>query len=282
MTLLRLATRALPTSARNLALRWREQAALAGIGPHPADPSRLLVVNPADLASLLRDPATGEEWKAISMELGGLGITDRAGGVNLGDRRALYTLVRALRPARVLEIGTHIGASTAHMAAALRANERSTGVAGRLTTVDLEDVNNPTCRPWITYGSTLSPREMTERLGVTGMVEFVVSPSLRFLESASEYDLIFLDGDHSAATVYRELPSALSRLNFNGTVLLHDFFPDCRALWPGEPVIPGPWLAVRRLQREGVDLQVLPLGELPWPTKRGSSVTSLALVARRS
>src|SRR2546430_6217516 len=35
-------------------------------------------------------------------------------------RRAIYYLVRHLRPRSVLEIGTHLGASTVHIAAALR------------------------------------------------------------------------------------------------------------------------------------------------------------------
>jgi hypothetical protein len=47
-------------------------------------------------------------------------------------------------------------------------------------------------------------------------------------------------------------------------------------------VIPGPWLGVERLRREGVRLQVLPLGELGWPTKLGRNVTSLAAVVRAS
>jgi len=41
---------------------------------------------------------------------------------------------------------------------------------------------------------------------------------------------------------------------------------------------PGPWLGLARLQREGARLEVLPLGELDWPTKLGGRMTSLALV----
>lgn len=43
----------------------------------------------------------------------------------------------------------------------------------------------------------------------------------------------------------------------------------------------GPFLAVRRLLREGWPIVVRPLGELPWPTKLGRNVTSLALVLSR-
>jgi hypothetical protein len=43
-------------------------------------------------------------------------------------------------------------------------------------------------------------------------------------------------------------------------------------------VIGGPFLAIERFKEEGAPLTVLPLGELPWPTKLGSNTTSLALL----
>ncbi|TIM24349.1 MAG: class I SAM-dependent methyltransferase [Mesorhizobium sp.] len=202
-------------------------------------------------------------------------------GVNPGDRRALYYVIRALRPGRVLEVGTHIGASTVHVAAAVRANAGDGGPAPDVTTVDIEDVNDPVTRPWIGNGSRHSPADMIAQMGMPNGVRFVAQPSLAYLSVPGEnFDLIFLDGDHSAATVYRELPAALRRLRPGGLVLLHDYFPGGEPLWPGNPVIPGPWLAVNRLRREGAGLEVIPLAELPWPTKLGSKVTSLALVSR--
>jgi hypothetical protein len=38
---------------------------------------------------------------------------------------------------------------------------------------------------------------------------------------------------------------------------------------------------MERIQRENEGLVVLPLGELPWPTKLVSQVTSLAIVTRK-
>jgi predicted O-methyltransferase YrrM len=118
-------------------------------------------------------------------------------------------------------------------------------------------------------------------MGLAGNVKFVARSSLDFLADPGEdFNLIFLDGDHSAPTVYREIPAALQRLSPGGLILLHDYFPGGRSLWPGDPVIAGPWLGIERLRREGAKLQVLPLGDLPWPTKLGRSVTSLAVVVR--
>ncbi len=69
-------------------------------------------------------------------------------------------------------------------------------------------------------------------------------------------------------------------LNEGGVILLHDFFPGMRSLWPDGAMLPGPALAVERLRSEGAGVEALPLGELPWPTKLGSNVTSLALLSR--
>jgi len=235
------------------------------------------VTTTGQLQAIFHSPAGMAEWPALERELAAFGITTLAGGVNPGDRRALYSLVRALKPCRILEIGTHIGASTAHLAVALRTNAAAGGPTGILTTVDIEDVNSPATEPWRRYGSTLAPAEMMRRLGIADRVSFVVRKSLQFLRDGTErWDLIFLDGDHSAATVYQELPAALARLTPGGVVLLHDYFPNNRPLWPGDPVIPGPWLGVERLRQEGAALTVLPFGDLPWPTKLGRSVTSLA------
>ncbi len=274
----------LPGPAWNLALRWSERFRLGRVPPTPCDPGELSDLTPARLRDALTDVRILAEWVAIEAEIARFSITSKAGGVNPGDRRALYYVARHVRPRRILEIGTHIGASTVHLAAALRANAAEQGPARDLTTVDVLDVNDPRIEVWKAAGSTLAPAEMVDRLGVRDSVHFVVRPSLEFLseEGSRAFDLIFLDGDHSAPTVYRELPAALARTARAGLVLLHDFFPGGQPLWRDEPVIRGPWLAVQRLRREGARFGVLPLGELPWPTKLGGSITSLAAVVRES
>jgi predicted O-methyltransferase YrrM len=123
---------------------------------------------------------------------------------------------------------------------------------------------------------------MAARLGAAGWAKFVAQPSLDYLTTCGErFDLIFLDGDHAAKTVYREVPAALRALNPGGVILLHDYFPNLRPLWSDGSVLPGPWLAARRLQKEDARFEVLPFGSLPWPTKLGSNVSSLALVVGR-
>lgn len=256
----------------------RERAKLARVVSAPADTSVLGRVDDASVRALLVSADTERRWQVDEPVLRRLALPDGTGGVNPGDRRALYYLIAGLRPSKVLEIGTHIGASTVHIAAALAS--ASDVHSPKLVSVDISDVNDPIGRPWQSYGSNASPRAMIQALELD-FVEFEVLPSLDYLTKSKEkFDFIFLDGDHSASTVYRELPAAMRCLTPGGFVLLHDYFPDLRPLWSDGSVLPGPFLAVERLSREYPALRVIPLGALPWSTKLGSNVTNLTLVTR--
>jgi predicted O-methyltransferase YrrM len=232
-----------------------------------------------DLSRMFLAPDLERDWLAAAARIETLGLTPEA-GMNPGDRRALYYLVRHLRPERVLEIWTQAGASSVHLAAGL-ADARSGPAERRLLTVDIKDVNHPEAAAWRSFRLPQSPGDAMHRLGYGALVEFRVGRSLEVLgESGERYDLIFLDGDHRLKTVAAEIPLALARLRPGGLLLLHDFFPGLRPLWPDGKVIEGPQRAVLRLQRAGWPIEVLPLGELPWPTKLGTSRTSLALLGR--
>jgi len=228
--------------------------------------------------------APRDEWPAAQQELNRLMERDASaargkteGALNAGDRRALYHLVRARRPANVLEIGTHVGSSTIHFAAALRANAVE-GAVGRLRTVDIIDVNGPDA-PWARRGMAHSPRQMVEALGMGEQVTFQAADSNDFLLTCEDsYDFVFLDGSHAAKDVYNEVQLVQRCLRPDALILLHDFFPDGRPLWPDSRALPGPWLAYSRLRREGAPVEVIPLGDLPWPTKLGSHRTSLAIM----
>jgi predicted O-methyltransferase YrrM len=232
-----------------------------------------------DLHALFTSPRVERDWQAASARIETLGLTPEA-GMNPGDRRALYYLMRLLRPARVLEIGTQAGASAVHLAAGL-ADAHASSAGRRLLTVDVKDVNAVDNAAWRSFRLPQSPADAMRRLGFESLVEFRMGRSLDMLhESGESYELIFLDGDHRLKTVAAEIPLAMHRLEPGGFILLHDFFPDLHPLWPDGKVIDGPQRAVRGLQRAGWPLAVQPLGELPWPTKLGTSKTSLALLGR--
>ncbi len=223
-------------------------------------------------------------WNAVSRELQRFEIPDGTGGVNPGDRRAIFYLISYFRPHSMLEVGTYIGASTVYAAAALhRGHGLENQERPNLVTVDFSDVNDPVSKPWLLHGTRNSPIEMISTIGCSYFVEFVTNVSLDYMAGCTQkYDFIFLDGDHAAKTVYQEIPAALELLEKDGLILLHDYFPESNPLWSDGSFIPGPFLATDRLVTEGVPLKVLPLGHLPWPTKLGSSITSLALLVRNT
>jgi predicted O-methyltransferase YrrM len=238
----------------------------------------LAAASEIDLKRVFRDPRIDADWPAVEARVADLGITSAAAGVNVGDRRALYFLVRHLDPRNVLEVGTHIGASTVHIASALMNGSHPDFT---LRTVDIWDVNDPANGQWRRLGSTLSPADMMRRLACAERVEFFAEDSLLYLARCRKrFDFISLDGEHSAGQVYREVPLALELLEDGGHILLHDYFPEGRPLWSNRRVVPGPFQAIERLRAEGAPLKVLPLGALPWPTKLGSNMTSLALLCR--
>jgi predicted O-methyltransferase YrrM len=213
------------------------------------------------------------EWPEAARHADRLG--DAGGAVNLGDRQAIYSLTRALNPRSVLEIGTHLGGSTVMFALALR----HAGRGGRLTTVDIVDVNGPK-GAWVGCG-TRAPKQLIADAGCDDSTTFVTSTSVAFMTNCNQkFDLIFLDGNHEAQVVYQEVPLALELLADGGVILMHDVYPNLKPLWSDGAVIPGPVLAIERFRREGTSIGLRPLGSLPWPTKLGSTVTSLALLVR--
>ena len=267
-----------PRSVLNAAVGMRDRARLIGVPRAEFDPSRLLAADKLNLDAIFTDDATTRSWSVDGDAIGRLGKLEGRGSINPGDRRALYYLIGALKPKSVLEIGTHTGASTLHMARALKRFVPD----GRLVTVDIEDVNGAAAA-WSMAGLDKAPKELADEIGCIDCVRFVTQPSLSFLaETQERFDLVFFDGDHSALAVYLEVAAALPLLRRGGAILLHDYYPNGRPLFPDGEVIGGPFRALDRIVRECPSIRVLPLGVLPWLTKQGVSVTSLALIARAS
>ncbi len=207
------------------------------------------------LKVVLGAPEIEPGWRAAEARIATVGLTAES-GMNPGDRRALYYLMRYLRPQRVLEIGTQAGASAIHLAAGL-ADAHSGPTVRRLLTVDIKDVNHSERAAWRDFKLPQSPRDAMRKLGYDELVEFRVARSLELLRTGGEaYDLIFLDGDHRFKTVLAEIPAALARLKPGGLVLLHDFFPGLKPLWSDGKVIDGPQRAVDVLRQAGWPIEV--------------------------
>lgn len=271
-----------PVSLLNAARNVRDTAQVSRLPRRDIDSTKLRGRNDIDLAALLNSPDAARDWAEDHSAIRALfGDDNLMGGVNPGDRRAVYTLVHALKPHGILEVGTHIGASTLYMTRALLHHRIQDHT--KITTVDVVDVNHPITGPWRRVGLPKAPRDLAKNLHCEDLIFFTAVRSQEFLESTHQtFDFIFLDGDHSARTVYEEVAAALPLLRPGGIVLLHDFYPQGRALFPDGNVIYGPFRAIDRILRENPDMDVLPLGDLPWETKQGSRKTSLALLVKKS
>ena len=274
--------RILPRSAVLSRQIRSERRELAATARQTSDPSPLRGERETQVEQWL-NADLGTEWAQMQQILDPIRFGTRSGAVNPGDQRALYSIVRALRPRSILEVGTHVAASTGIMALALRKNgPHPSGAAPRLVTVDLLDVNDSQVGAWKRIGCDQSPTQFMRSIKVEDIVNFVTRPATDYLRNGKEkFDLIFLDGDHSASGVYQEIPAAVRLLNPNGVILLHDYFPGLQPLWSDGAVVPGVQLAVERLQAEDYPVTAKPLGALPWPTKQGSNVSSLAVLCRR-
>jgi len=274
--------RLMPASLRKALSIRKDTEKLRLIQKLECDITKLPLINSINSKDVFSSSETAIRWSDSRNRLDAFTIPDLTDGINPGDRRAIYYLISKFKPSSVLEIGTHIGASTLHIAEALFMNKTKDNRHAEMVSVDIADVNNPISKPWLQYGTTHSPLEMINEMEFGYFVEFIKDTSLHYLSRCErKFDFIFLDGNHASNTVYLDISYALKLLNKDGLILLHDYFPDVKSLWSNGVVIPGPFLATERFREEGADLEVLPLGGLPWPTKLQSNVTSLALLLGR-
>jgi predicted O-methyltransferase YrrM len=261
----------LPHFALRTLATSRQRARLGKLPSRPFESKSLRRVEKRDLDRIFADTSMRDAWNRDSKLLVRAAAENASHSTDYGERRAIYYLVAAQRPSKVLEVGTNRGMSTLVIAQALAMH---VGRKARVLTLDIFDVND------VPNGE--SPKRYLERLALSDMVTFGIEPSLGFLERTGErFDLIFLDGDHAATAVYAEVSAALRCLNDGGVILLHDYHPRNRHVFRSGMPAPGPFLAIRRIQSEGHAIKVLPFGELPWTTRDGQeNVSCLAILTR--
>ncbi len=149
--------------------------------------------------------------------------------------RVMFGLVRALRPVRVLELGTNLGVSAAHIGAGLALNEREDrlddeppGVAGgrpagRLVTLEgAPELASLALRHLAALGHGATA-------GAPPRVEVVVGP---FTETLAEtcaahgpFDLVFVDGHHEEEAALSYVDAILPHLAPGAVVVLDDVEP---------------------------------------------------------
>jgi predicted O-methyltransferase YrrM len=130
----------------------------------------------------------------------------------------LYGIVRALKPARILELGTNIGFSAAAMALGLRDNARgwdgNDSAGGLLITIDTVDFS---AREWWAKLSDMSR-----------FIKFLRKSSLEY-EPQAPFNLIFIDT--LKELLFRELERYHRWTAHPGWMMVHDstIMPEKRA-----------------------------------------------------
>lgn len=267
----------LPPSFLRFQDDWRGRYALSRERKLPFSSNFLRRLASIDIKNIWDDKKIAQCWAEDNQIIGNtFGVDEYNLAVSPDCRQTIYFLTMGLRPKRVLEIGTNVGGSALYIASALK----RLGSGGDLVTVDIVDVNHPTVAPWVDFGMENSPAKYAERLKLDN-ITFYKNDSMEFLASCNEkFDMIFLDGDHSAKTVYKEVSMALKKLNGDGIILLHDFYDGLRPIHSdGEYTIPGPFIACKRIHSENPEIEARPVGRTPCSNNQGN-ITSLALLGR--
>ncbi len=140
----------------------------------------------------------------------------------------LYALTISIRAYDVLEIGRFKGFSTTAMAAGLAFN-----LAG------WNEPEHHRQRPDVDYVwhegeydrllTSVDPEPrpeaaaLLEETGLRSLVEFVDKRSDDY-QPDREFDLVFIDGDHTEAQTIRDFERFAPRVRKNGLIVIHDFF----------------------------------------------------------
>jgi predicted O-methyltransferase YrrM len=125
----------------------------------------------------------------------------------------IFDIVIALRPTRVLEMGTAIGISGAYIAAGLVANDH-----GELVTIEYNSKSYEVAR------DTFSDLDLDQRVTlVHGTFEDALET---LMDSEPSFDLVFKDGEHSESATTRWFDSLAPRLASPSAFLLDDIRRD--------------------------------------------------------
>lgn len=125
----------------------------------------------------------------------------------IGDRIALYGLIRGLRPARYLEIGVRWGGSARIVSTAMEANGKGKAVG---LDPDL---------------SAFRPRKQELFGRFAGVEGFSPEDTPRAIEAlGGAPDFVFIDAVHTYAAVKVDLAGVVQHLAPKATILLHDAF----------------------------------------------------------
>lgn len=149
--------------------------------------------------------------------------------------KVLYALIRALQPDVVVEIGTHRGCSTTHIATALSINDN-----GYVVSLDLA--------PGV---GDLIPVQLGEQISLTAAngVDWLGA------QPDESIDIIYEDADHSAETSHDVALLAMRKLKPGGLLITHDAAHDYAWLGDGSQISSDVGATIRRGLEAALDDQ---------------------------
>lgn len=193
-----------------------------------------LRIDPGQLIEYAReDTVGGYHWNSLHARW-------PVGSIFEVEGKILYALVRSLKPSTIVEIGGLWGCSTAHMAAALKANG-----GGVITSVDSHALDAE-------HGGKI-PDEYRNH------VRLVSNDGEAYLNTLDDesVDFVFSDADHATETTRRIAVAAKAKLRSGGVFVEHDASHDWAILGDGNRVSADEGKAIRAgLDAAGLDYRV--------------------------
>lgn len=128
------------------------------------------------------------------------------GGVEVEVGEFLYSLVRVIKPKRVLETGTHKGISAAYMAGGLKDN-KDQGSNGTLTTIEFLEENY---------------RDSTKLFAKLGLETYIdaVQQDVTDYKTDDQFGIVFLDTEPQ--TRFSEMVKFYDNVTPGGLIIIHD------------------------------------------------------------
>jgi len=178
------------------------------------------------------------------------------GSISKSNQDYIINLIKTKKYKSALEIGTHIGISGEAILIGLE------GIGERFDTVDIMDVNSTSTTKYEKYHPTTLPFQRFKKYTTPYFFYNRGSDFFFANDWKQKYDFIFIDGGHKKEQVKKDIIHALRALAPGGTILLHDYYPDCKPLFSDRAVISGPYLAVKELISEGARIKAHPVGKV--------------------
>lgn len=160
------------------------------------------------------------------------------GSIGNHNQKYLTELIKKNGFKKCLELGTHLGISGEAILKGMN--------NGIFCTVDIVDVNRKDTEKYKKYKPEIFPIDRFK--AYNSSVLFYNKGSDDFFNlNKNLFDFIFIDGSHKKENVMKDIINSLSRLEKDGLILLHDYYPNGQPLFENKPAITGPYLAVKEL-----------------------------------